>query len=544
MDLRGARKRRIEFDNGVTPIKEAPVLRVRDLFVRFQMDEGTLVAVDGISFNIEPGETFGLIGESGSGKTTAALALVRLLPGNARVSGRVELSGRDLLSLPEKAVAQVRGSRIAMVFHDPLAALNPVLRVGAQIAEGLRAHRSLDRRSARASSLELLRRVGLDAACADRYPHQLSGGMRQRALIAMAIACGPSLLVADEPTSALDPVVQAEIAGLLRSLQREHGIALLIATHDLGFAARLCDRVAVLHGGRIVEQADAAELFARPRHPYTAGLLRSLPPPLGAAGDARLEPVAAEPLLGVEDLSVDRDGARVLDRISFAVQPGEMFGIVGESGSGKSTLARAVLRLLEPVRGSVRWRGRDLLALPESEMRAARREMQIVFQDPGSSLDPRMTVAAILAEPLAVHRLAKPPQYEENARKLLRTVELGPELLHRYPHELSGGQAQRVALARALATGPALLVLDEALSALDVSLQAQMANLLRDLQRSLSIACLFISHDLRLTASLCNRIGVLSHGALVEVAHPAALAADPRHPSTRALVTAARGTPS
>ncbi len=534
----------MEFDNGVTPIKEAPVLRVRDLFVRFQMDERTFAAVDGISFTIEPGETFGLIGESGSGKTTAALALLRLLPGNARVSGRVELSGRDLLSLPEKAVAQVRGSRIAMVFHDPLAALNPVLRVGAQIAEGLRAHRSLDRRSARASSLELLRRVGLDAACADRYPHQLSGGMRQRALIAMAIACGPSLLVADEPTSALDPVVQAEIAGLLRSLQREHGIALLIATHDLGFAARLCDRVAVLHAGRIVEQADTAELFARPRHPYTAGLLRSLPPPLGAAGDAHLEPVAAEPLLSVEDLRVDRDGARVLDRISFAVQPGEMFGIVGESGSGKSTLARAVLRLLEPVRGSVRWRGRDLLALPERKLRAARREMQIVFQDPGSSLDPRMTVAAILAEPLAVHRLARPSQYEENARKLLRTVELGPELLHRYPHELSGGQAQRVALARALATGPALLVLDEALSALDVSLQAQMANLLRDLQRSLSIACLFISHDLRLTASLCNRIGVLSRGALVEVAHPAALVADPRHPSTRALVSAARGTPS
>jgi ABC-type glutathione transport system ATPase component len=541
MDLRGRGKRRLEFDNCVTPIKEAPVLRVRDLFVRFQIDEGTIPAVDGISFNIEPGQTFGLIGESGCGKTTAALALLRLLPGNARVRGRVELSGQDLLSLPETAVAHVRGSRIAMVFHDPLAALNPVLRVGAQIAEGLRAHRSLDRRSARASSLELLRRVGLDAACADRYPHQLSGGMRQRALIAMAIACGPSLLVADEPTSALDPVVQAEIAGLLRSLQQEHGIALLIATHDLGFAARLCDRVAVLCAGRIVEQADASEIFARPRHPYTAELLRSLPPPLGAGGDARLEPVAAEPLLSVEDLCVDRDGARVLDRISFAVQPGEMFGIVGESGSGKSTLARAVLRLLEPVRGSVRWRGRDLLALPEKELRAARRELQIVFQDPGSSLDPRMTVAAILAEPLAVHRLARPSQYQENARKLLRTVELGPELLHRYPHELSGGQAQRVALARALATGPALLVLDEALSALDVSLQAQMAKLLRDLQRSLSIACLFISHDLRLAASLCNRIGVLSRGALVEVAHPAALVADPRHPSTRALVTAARG---
>src|SRR5229473_6683867 len=295
MDLRGARKRGGEFDNGVTPIKEAPVLRVRDLFVRFQMDERTFAAVDGISFTIEPGETFGLIGESGSGKTTAALALLRLLPGNARVSGRVELSGQDLLSLPEKAVAHLRGSRIAMVFHDPLAALNPVLRVGAQIAEGLRAHRSLDRRSARASSLELLRRVGLDPACADRYPHQLSGGMRQRALIAMAVACGPTILVADEPTSALDPVVQAEIVVLLRSLQRERGIALLVATHDLAFAARLCDRLAVLYAGRIVEHAGATELLAHPRHPYTAGLLRSLPPPLGAGSDAPLEPVAGSP---------------------------------------------------------------------------------------------------------------------------------------------------------------------------------------------------------------------------------------------------------
>src|SRR5713226_2243769 len=266
-----ARGLSMEFDSHPTSIKDARVLQVRDLFVCFQKNEGTFAAVDGISFSIERGETLGLIGESGCGKTTTALSLLRLLPPDARVSGRVELSGQDLLALPERALARVRGSQIAMVFHDPLTALNPVLRVGAQIAEGLRAHRALDRRSARASTLELLRRVGLAAENADRHPHQLSGGMRQRALIAMAIACGPSLLVADEPTSALDPVVQAEIAGLLRSLQREHGIALLIATHDLGFAARLCDRVAVLHAGRIVEQADTAELLAHPRHPYTAG---------------------------------------------------------------------------------------------------------------------------------------------------------------------------------------------------------------------------------------------------------------------------------
>jgi len=281
-----------EFDSHPTSIKDARVLQVRDLFVRFQKNEGTFAAVDGISFSIERGETLGLIGESGCGKTTTALSLLRLLPPDARVSGRVELSGQDLLALPERALARVRGSQIAMVFHDPLTALNPVLRVGAQIAEGLRAHRALDRRSARASTLELLRRVGLAAENADRHPHQLSGGMRQRALIAMAVACGPTILVADEPTSALDPVVQAEIVVLLRSLQRERGIALLVAPHDLAFAARLCDRLAVLYAGRIVEHAGATELLARPRHPYTAGLLRSLPPPLGAGSDAPLEPVA------------------------------------------------------------------------------------------------------------------------------------------------------------------------------------------------------------------------------------------------------------
>jgi len=285
----------MEFDSHPTSIKDARVLQVRDLFVRFQKDEGTFAAVDGISFSIERGETLGLIGESGCGKTTTALSLLRLLPPDARVCGRVELSGQDLLALPERALARVRGSQIAMVFHDPLTALNPVLRVGAQIAEGLRAHRALDRRSARASTLELLRRVGLAAENADRHPHQLSGGMRQRALIAMAVACGPTILVADEPTSALDPVVQAEIVVLLRSLQRERGIALLVATHDLAFAARLCDRLAVLYAGRIVEHAGATELLAHPRHPYTAGLLRSLPPPLGAGSDAPLEPVAGSP---------------------------------------------------------------------------------------------------------------------------------------------------------------------------------------------------------------------------------------------------------
>ncbi len=509
------------------------MLQVRDLFVRFQKNEGTFAAVDGISFSIERGETLGLIGESGCGKTTTALSLLRLLPPDARVSGRVELSGQDLLALPERALARVRGSQIAMVFHDPLTALNPVLRVGAQIAEGLRAHRALDRRSARASTLELLRRVGLAAENADRHPHQLSGGMRQRALIAMAVACGPTILVADEPTSALDPVVQAEIVVLLRSLQRERGSRQRcaprtrggICASPLGAAERLpVPRPVPASAGGLRRARSRAGRDRRPRG-------RLLPPAGGLLSDC---------LLAVEDLCVDRGGARVLDRISFTLQPGEMLGIVGESGSGKSTLARAVLRLLEPARGRLRFRGRDLPALPERELRAVRREMQIVFQDPGSSLDPRMTVASIVAEPLAVHRLERRSRREESALRLLRAVELGPELLHRYPHELSGGQAQRVALARALATEPALLVLDEALSALDVSLQAQMANLLRNLQRSLAIACLFISHDLRLAAYLCNRIGVLSRGALVEIGQPAALVSDPRHPSTRALVAATR----
>ncbi|HWE23944.1 MAG TPA: ABC transporter ATP-binding protein, partial [Myxococcales bacterium] len=406
------------------------VLRVHGLCVRFSGAEGAFDAVEGISFELRPGESLALIGESGSGKSTTALSLLRLLPRNAHASGSIELFGEDLLRSPERSLARVRGSKIAMVFHDPFAALNPVLRIGTQIAEVLRAHARLTRRAAAAGAIDLLRSVGLAADTARRYPHELSGGMRQRALIAMALACAPAFLVADEPTSSLDAVTQRQIVALIEQLRRERRIGLLLATHDLDLAAELCDQVAVLRAGRIVEHGKPAEIFTAPKHPYTAGLVRSLPPPLGQRISARPSPSAtalgpsSAPLLALDDVRVDRGGRRVLDGVTLSLAGGEMLGLVGESGSGKSTLARTALRLIDAQSGSVRWRGRDLLGFTKRDLRAARREMQIVFQDPTTSLDPRKTVADAVAEPLEVHRLVPARQRLERVTELLRRVGL------------------------------------------------------------------------------------------------------------------------
>ena len=484
------------------------MLRVRDLSVRFQTSGPETAALSGVSFDLELGGSLALLGESGSGKSTVLLSLPGLLPRSAKMTGSVTVCGEAQLS-------RARGTRIAMVFSDALPALNPVMRIGAQIAE-VAPQGEVD---------SVLRSVGLDAAVARAFPHQLSGGMRQRALIGMALATGAPFLAADEPTSALDSVTQAGIVRLLSDLRRERGLGLLLATHDLSLARRLCDRVAVMHCGRIVEQGPADEVLSRPSHPRTQALVRNAPPPFD---DAARAPARAGPeVLRVEGLAADRGGRRVLRSVSFSLAAGETLGIVGESGSGKTTLARALLRLVEPAAGQVLWKGQPLSAMRPRELRKLRRELQIVFQDAASSLDPRMTVRAALEEPLRAHALQRPID------DLIAAVELDREVLRRYPHELSSGQAQRVALARALATRPSLLVADEAFSALDVSLQTQLGALLRRLQSESGAACLFITHDLRLAAQVCHRIAVLSQGSLVPLSAA--------HPAGRALLDAARG---
>jgi peptide/nickel transport system ATP-binding protein len=509
--------------------------------VCFEAPGGSVTAVEGISFELRPGESLALIGESGCGKSTTALSLLRLLPRTAHATGRIELFGEDLLSLPERSLARVRGSKIGMVFHDPFAALNPVLRIGTQIAEALRTHARLTRRGSSSGAIDLLRSVGLPSDTARQYPHQLSGGMRQRALIATALAAAPSFLIADEPTSSLDLVTQRQILELLEQLRRERRIGLLLATHDLDLASALCERVAVLHSGRIVESGSPTEVFSAPRDPYTANLLRDLLPPLGQRVAARSSAIerATSAVVALENVRVDRGRRRVLDGVTLSIAAGEMVGLVGESGSGKSTLARAAAHLIDVDSGQIRWKGRDVLGLTRRALRVARRDVQIVFQDPATSLDPRRTVAECVAEPLEVHRLVPRRLRRERVVELLRLVELGPEVLGRHPHEISGGQAQRVALARALATSPALLIADEALSALDVSLRAQMARLLLDLRASLGIACLFITHDLRLAAHLCDRIAVIAQGRIVRDGTPDEIVQDPLHPAAQALIAAA-----
>ena len=493
------------------------MLRVRELSVRFQTKGSVVAAADRVSFDLERGGSLALLGESGSGKSTVLLALLGLLPPSAQVTGEVAVGG-------DTCLRRARGKRIGLVFSDALAALDPVMQVGAQLAE------------AGGDPAALLRAVGLSEEAGGAFAHQLSGGMRQRVAIALALAGGATVLAADEPTSALDPVARAGIVRLLLDLRRERGIGLVLATHDLLLAGQLCERVAVMHAGRIVETGPTRELLARPAHPRTAALVQSAPPPLGALPPPARDQ-AAPALLRVESLRVHRGGRRVLDGVSFALHAGEMLGVVGESGSGKTTLARAALRLIEPSSGRVVWKGRDLLSLRPRTLRPLRREMQIVFQDAAASLDPRMTAGAAIREPLLIHGL---DAGRARLAELLEAMELPPGVLRRLPHQLSSGQAQRVALARALATRPSLLVADEAFSALDVSLQAQLGALLSRLRAQTGFACLFITHDLRQAGRLCDRIAVLAGGALVETKSPMALAAGAAHPATRALIDASR----
>ncbi len=595
------------------------LLVVEVLSVVFQRrGEPATVAVDGVSFAVEPGRTLGLVGESGCGKSVTALAIMGLLPRRGvRTAGSVRFEGSELLGLPEPAMRDRRGRDLGMVFQDPLSSLNPVLPIGLQVSEVLERHRALPRRQARVQAAELLTRVGIPdpQRRLDEYPHQLSGGMRQRALIAMALACRPRLLIADEPTTALDVTIQAQILALLRELATETGTALIMITHDLGVVAGLCDDVAVLYGGKVVEGGPRHSLFARPRHPYTAGLLASIPR-LDASRGQRLEPIrgsvtddipwthgcafmprcpraldlctrqtpqlqpapeqrllrchnpepvqppatqverggpapAGPVLVDVKGLQVyfpikrgvvlDRTVGYVhaVDGVDLAIRRGETYGLVGESGCGKTTLGRAMLRLIEPTAGRVSFDGTDLSSVPGEALRRMRRRMQMVFQDPLSALDPRQSVESLLIEGLRAHDLDRGRDATATRlRELLDAVGLPPSALRRYPHEFSGGQRQRIGIARALTVEPDFVVADEPVSALDVSVQAQVINLMEDLQGDFGLTYLVIAHDLAVVRHISDRVGVMYLGGIVEEAGSDDLYAEPLHPYTKALLSA------
>jgi len=549
-----------------------PVLRVENLGVAFRAGAAWTPVIHDVSFEVRAGETLAIVGESGSGKSVTALAILRLLDDrDCRVGGRIALGGRDLLALPEIAMGQVRGNEVAMIFQEPMTSLNPVLTVGVQLAESLVFHQGLDWKAARAEAVRLLDRVRIPAAAAryDEYPHRFSGGMRQRAMIAMALACRPRLLIADEPTTALDVTIQADVLDLIRDLQAEQGTSVLFITHDMGVVAEVADRTIVMHRGRVVESGATARVFAEPARPYTRSLLAAVPQLGSMAGEVRPRPFAlvdpdtgeaseaavlrdtvsrdAAPVLRVQGLSTGfdvRSGwlGRVTGRVhavqdvSFDLQPGETLALVGESGSGKSTIARSILGLARASEGRVSVDGVDLAGLDAAALRRMRTRMQMIFQDPAASLDPRQTVGSALTEALLAHGLARRDELPAILERLLLQVGLEPAMAARHPHEFSGGQRQRLCIARALALAPRLMIADEAVSALDVSIKAQVINLMLSLQEQLGLAYLFISHDLAVVERVSHRVAVLHHGQIVEIGPRAAIFASPQHAYTRRLL--------
>jgi peptide/nickel transport system ATP-binding protein len=532
------------------------VLSLAGLTVTFDTPHGPVIAANDVALSVAPGECLGVVGESGAGKSQVFLALMGLLAANGRARGSARLGDTELLTLSAAALDRVRGARIGMVFQDPMTSLTPHLAVGEQIAEVLRRHRGLSWKEARTRALALLTRVHVSdpARRLAQYPHELSGGMRQRVMIAIALATEPQLLIADEPTTALDVTIQAQILALLAELKRERGMATVLITHDLGAVAGLADRIVVMRRGRIVESGTAAQVLKAPRDPYTRALVQDAARLAGACaaapadrGGHALAPGSAA--LTVSDLTVRYRLGRgwlappahltALSAVSLELSAGDSLGVVGESGSGKSTLARAVLQLLRSSAGRVVWMGQPLAALPPQQLRRLRRDLQIVFQDPLGSLDPRMTVAQIVAEPLTVHERAL--DAHARAREVavaLERVGLAASLAERYPHELSGGQCQRVGIARAMILKPRLLVCDEPLSALDIPTQAQIVALLAELRRATGMSLLFISHNLALVGQLCERVLVLYLGRMMELAPATTLYAKPRHPYTRELLAA------
>ncbi len=601
-----------------------PVLTVSDLHVHFATPHGLVRAVEGVSYSVFPGETVAIVGESGSGKSVSALAIMRLLPpANSRiVAGSINFLGRDLLRMSDEEMRRIRGRDIAMIFQEPMTSLNPVLTIGLQVMEPLLAHMEMSEKQARARAIELLTLVGITEpeTRLAQYPHELSGGMRQRVMIAIGLSCNPPLLIADEPTTALDVTIQAQILELMKDLSRRLDIAIILITHNFGIVARYADRVNVMYAARIVESGSADVVFGRPLHPYSRGLLAAVPrldrgrsaklqtidgqppnlltppegcrfrprcryaveacyrtpdhaePPPGhtvachrwseldsagdslAAGDAAAVNGAVvngadAPILEVRSVSkffpVGRGilrgskEVRAVKDVSLEIRPGETVGLVGESGCGKSTLGRVILRLDDPTAGEIVFDGAELGALRKNQMFAVRKKMQVIFQDPYSSLNPRMKVGDIIGEPIMVHRILAAKKVPQRVAELLALVGLHGYMADRYPHQLSGGQRQRVGIARALAVNPRFIVCDEAVSALDVSIQGQVINLLEELQKELGLTYLFIAHDLAVVRHISTKVVVMYLGHIVEFAPADELFANPQHPYTKALLHAA-----
>ncbi|MFI9099430.1 ABC transporter ATP-binding protein [Streptomyces fildesensis] len=547
-------------DSAVGPTATAglaePLVEVRDLVIDFPTASGTVRAVDGLSFRLEAGGALGIVGESGSGKSATAYALLDLHRGTgARTGGTVRVAGTDVLGADDTELRRLRGGRAAMVFQDPLSSLDPYYAIGDQIAEVYRVHVKATRRAARERAVQVLDRVGIpDAARRSRArPHEFSGGMRQRALIAMALACEPRLLIADEPTTALDVTVQAQILDLLHELRAETGMGLLLVTHDLGVVAGSVDDVLVMRNGTAVERGAVSAVLDDPREPYTRALLAAVPQVDVArpvvlvkqrtAPEAEEAPPADEaPLLEAVGLRREfgkrQDTVTAVDGVSLTVRRGETLGIVGESGSGKTTLGRMLVRLLDPTAGELRYDGRDIGKLGDKALRPLRRELQMVFQDPVSSLNPRRSIGESIADPLRAAGELTDKAVVERVRELLERVGLEPDWYHRYPHEFSGGQRQRVGIARALAPAPKLIVCDEPVSALDVTTQAQVVALLGELQRDLGLSLVFIAHDLAVVRQVSDRVAVMRAGKIVEEGPADAVYDSPQHAYTKGLLAA------
>ena len=565
-------------ETNITPQAELPILEVEHLRVQFTSDSGTTTAVVDESFSIRPGETLALVGESGSGKSVTSLSVMRLVEhgGGKIVNGSIKLRCRDgrvvdLRHANKSELQHLRGSEVAMIFQEPMTSLNPVFTVGAQIAESLILHRGMDEKEALKEAVHLLELVRIPDAerISLRFPHQLSGGMRQRVMIAMALACKPQLLIADEPTTALDVTVQAQILALISELQKEIGMAVLFITHDMGVVAQIADRVAVMRYGEIVESGTAQAIFAHPQHPYTQALLSAVPR-LGALKDIEhpcffrlidpdngkvIEPPSdklpppGETILEVKNLvktfpvRTDFWGrptyvVRACDHVSFDLRAGETLSIVGESGCGKSTTGRAVLRLLDVDSGEVLHRGKSLLRMTRHELQEERRNLQMIFQDPYASLDPRQTVGYSIAEPMMIHNYCSKKEMYDRVALLLKRVGLSPDMANRYPHEFSGGQRQRICIARALSLKSQIIVADECVAALDVSIRAQVVNLMMELQEEMGLSYIFISHDMGVVERISHRVAVMYLGQIVEMGSRRAVLGNPLHPYTQKLLSA------
>lgn len=534
------------------------ILEVRNLRIDFSTNDGTINAVKGIDLDINAGECVAIVGESGSGKSQTFLAAMGLLARNGKAQGSIKFLGREILGLKTEELNTIRGAQMSMIFQDPLTSLTPHMRVGEQMNEVLKLHTDLRGDDAKKRCIDWLERVRIPEASRrlNQFPHELSGGMRQRVMVAIAMLCEPKLLIADEPTTALDVTVQAQVLELMHELQNDLGAAIALITHDMGVVARLADRVQVMNKGEYVEGGIAEDIFYKPQQVYTKKLLSSVPRldrperkgvTLAPAPNEKQEIVVEGRDIKVHfpikiggGLFPKSAPIKAVDGVDILVRAGETVGVVGESGCGKSTLARAVLKLIPPSSGAVSWLGTDVSKVATSELRESRKDLTIVFQDPLASLDPRMTIGASIAEPLLVHYpLLSAQERDEKVREIMNRVGLNPDWINRYPHEFSGGQNQRVGIARAMILKPKFVVCDEAVSALDVSIRAQIIDLLLDLQREFGLGMLFISHDLAVVREVSHRIMVMYLGRVVETADRDTIYADARHPYTKALISAA-----